>query len=452
METATPSVAKATLLTDLKHQGVILQKHSIISDIYSQSGPNAKSNEFQVHYWMLVFRHTFKDGGFFDVAVPTCYYNYEQFVTSAHIDFEMADVSTLSEKLTPIHNMIVNKILATSFKSDLEELLGLQFTPISVDVGTLHRHPGSSHSQRFSGTDLDANATNHGIVFPLKSGINKPSFSGILAVDSGICNVAHYEYRIVNGSYDTNDLTYVKGRCLALTLNDTYVAPTFSSLEVHFGLTAHTIPSKTKSDNSLVPVSISDRLTSLIKTLPAPNTQLVRSENVKIKSTTYSTSTWGGNFKSPAPYKLDIKTYQYGPTILAANLERHYDFHKIAYDKTKLVKMTLPELEAELTRMYNYKATPIPREDPKISGFTICTIPVFTDEELLKASRESLVTHLDALDTYYYGKQGPSILETEPEITNKELIDYILELYLNIYDEEQEATNGFNYQEFDFIG
>ena len=91
--TVSTGQTRALVPIDLKHHGIILQKHSIIQKMYEQSGPNAKSNEFQMHYWMLVFRHTFDDGGFFDIAVPTCYFNYEQFVSTAHVDFEMKDVS-----------------------------------------------------------------------------------------------------------------------------------------------------------------------------------------------------------------------------------------------------------------------------------------------------------------------------------------------------------------------
>ena len=403
-----------------------------------------------MHYWMLVFRHQFSDGGFFDIAIPTCYYNYEQFVTSAHIDFEMSDVSEISAKLAPLHNMITNQIMSSSFPQALSDLFQLQFEPLSVDVGTLHRHPGSSHSQRFSGTDLDANSTNHGIVFPLKSGINKPSFSGILAIDAGECNVAHYEYRLVNGSYDTSDLSYVKGRCIALTLNDTYVPPVISDLEKFFGASTPSVPYKTKSDSSLLSQDQIEQLTSLINLLPVPNTQCIRPENVKLKKHSFP------NYITPhEPYKLDLDRVEYGHSILAANLIRHYEFHNLPYVKTAIYSLSVPDLKADLIRLYNYKAPttkPVPDEPP--SSFSVCTIPVWTDAELALAPESKLIEHLDALDTYYYGKPSPSIIESEPDITREELIDYILELYVNIYDEEQEALNvkSTDFFEYDFIG
>lgn len=414
-----------------------------------------------MHYWMLVFRHQFEDEGFFDIAVPTCYFNYEQFVTGAHVDFEMKDVSDLSAKLTPLHNMISNQILATDFKARLEAIFGLSFEPLSVDVGTIHRHPGSSYSQRFSGTDLDANETHHGIVFPLRSGIDKPSFSGILAIDSTECNVAHYEYRIVNGSYDAKDLSYVKGRCLSITENNTYVAPTITAVQRFFGQTVTTPVLKTKEDASLIPLDVIQELERLISILPDPNIQCVRSEHVKVKP--YVSTIYGGGWNKPheqtAPYKLKFGEYSYSLSILLANLEKHYDYHKISYVSADLRKSSLTEIEARLTTVY---ALPEPQTKTTTSAkpvtetpttFGACPIKIMTDAETAAATKEELANHYDALDAYYYGRVSEPILTSEPVITKAELIDYIIELYLNIYDEEQEVSNGFNFNSYeDFIG
>lgn len=450
---ASTGQTRALVPIDLKNHGIILQKHSIIQKMYEQSGPNAKSNEFQMHYWMLVFRHTFDDGGFFDVAVPTCYFNYEQFVSVAHVDFEMKDVSELSEKLAPLHNMITNQILATSFKSDLETLFGVPFEPISVDVGTLHRHPGSSYSQRFSGTDLDANTTNHGIVFPLKSGVDKPSFSGILAVDGTECNVAHYEYRLVNGAYETNDMTYTKGRCLAITLNDTYTPPVLSAVQRFFGVVPSGTPLKTKEDSSLVPQTMIQTLNSLITLLPDPNIQLIRSENVKTRVTTTVTRYTGGGFTGSwingawvpnaetPPYKLAIADYDYPLQTLKFNYEKHMNFHKLPFKDEDIAKLNRTEMEEKLKEVYAYKA-PKKEEKPEVKAngkFLVCEILPHTEEELEALTREELIAHHDELDTYYYGKVSPSIAETETDVTKQELIGYITELYVNIYDEEQDS-------------
>ena len=422
---------KANLTTDLGNHGIILHKHSTITELYSLSGPNAKSNEFQMHCWMLVFRHKFPDASYLDIAVPTCYFNYEQFVTSAHVDFEMKDVSELSAKLQPVHNMVVSQILATTFTDDLENLFGFKFDLLSVDVGTLHRHPGGSARQAFSGTDLDANNTHHGIVFPLKSGVEKPSFSGILAVDSGICNVAHYEYRLVNGSYETNDMEYVKGRCVALTLNDTQVAPKLSLLEQAFGATVPALENKTRSNNSLISPQLEEQLTLLINKLPSPNLQLVRSENVKVRPVsivTYNTRIGA----TTVPHKFKLDTYDYPIYTLRYNYDAHVAYHGLPKDTAVYNKK---EMEAKLLWIYDYKAP------AKEFTFANCPIIPKTPEQLLALTILELHAHHDELEAYYYGQTSIPLSETEPDITPKEIIDYIQELYVNIVDEEKYKEN-----------
>lgn len=382
---------------------------------------------------MLVLRHTFEDGAFFDIAVPTCYFNYEQFVTAAHVDFEMKDVSELSAKLQPLHNMVLNQILATPFVTKIQELFGVNFELLSVDVGTIHRHPGGSARQSFSGTDLDANNTHHGIVFPLTSGTDKPSFSGILAVDGTECNVAHYEYRIVNGAYSTNDLSYTKGRCLALTLNDTFVPKPQTLIEKFFKLPEKPATIKVKEDNSIVPAETIYQLLDLIELLPSANTQLIRSENVKKKAVVYNSTYYKQNTQ---PYKLQFEIYDYPIHILKMNYNSHLAYNGLPEQKEDLTK---DQLLVKMREIYNYvkpvetkPATPTPT-----GQFRYCKIMVKTEEELLAMTQSDLIKHHDELDFYYYGKQAASISQLEPGITTKELIDYILELYLSIMDEEQ---------------
>ena len=435
-QTPTSKAKKANLTTDLKHHGIILHRHSTILDLYTQSGPNAKGNEFQMHYWMLIFRHQFEDGGFFDIAYPTCYFNYEQHVTSAHIDFEMKDVATISPKLLPIHNMLVNQILATGILDKLHQIFpGLSFTPISVDVGTLHRHPGSSHSQRFSGTDLDANDKHHGIVFPLTSGTDKPSFSGILAVDSGECNVAHYEYRLVNGSYATDNLSYVKGRCISITLNDTYTPPSRSAIENYFLSPVITAPRKIKEDHSILPPETVTALEQLISTLPTPNTLAVRPENVKVKQykpIQYSTP----SVAVTAPFKFNYKLYHYPHGVLLKNLEQHLNYHKLPYKPAELLTYNISQLHAKLDEVYNYVPPVVTPE------FTQCPHPIHTLEQLQALTRVDLIKHHNELDSYYYGVENEEIHLDDTTTTQLEIIDTILELYLCIHDEEQEALKN----------
>lgn len=200
-----------------KNQGVILLSGTTMQEIYKKTGPLADANEFQVHYWFLNFRLRAPDNSILDIAIPTCYFNYEQFVTGAHIDFELRDVKEMSAKVLPIHNMKANELINMGIKGKLEKMFNAKFEMMAMDFGSIHKHPGSSRSQSFSGTDYCKTAAEPGVVFPLaEASQDVPNFAGIMALDSKVNNVAHYEYRTVNGTLGT-DIEYVEGRCAALT-------------------------------------------------------------------------------------------------------------------------------------------------------------------------------------------------------------------------------------------
>lgn len=372
---------QTTLQTLIKDQschsnhGIILISEQAQQDIFTKSGLLAERNEFQTHYWFLNFRHIASDNSILDIAIPTVYFNYKQSVSGAHIDFEMKDVADLSTKLLPIHNMKVNELLAGNIKTKLESYFGISFQAMSVDVGSIHKHPGSSKHQAFSSTDLGKSPLDHGIVYPLGSATDdKPNFAGIMAIDSGSCNVAHYEYRTGNGTLGT-DITYSKGRCCAIIYKDRDPRQ-LSIVEQMF----------TKPTNNYVKESQS-LLSELDHTLLAeilleinfkPFTDTVRPENlVAIAPTTFAYNP----FKSYA--KQPIKTTYKQPC--------------------------LPGLEPEL---------------PKC----------FDKEELDKMPIQDLTQHLKELDTYYY--EGPISAEDYEDFTEPELVDQILEMYVLITEED----------------
>lgn len=374
------TLQQTTLPIQIKDQsspsnhGIILISDQAMQDIYTKSGALAERNEFQTHYWFLNFRHIASDNSILDIAIPTVYFNYKQTVSGAHIDFEMKDVAELSAKLLPVHNMKVNELLAGNIKTELENYFNVSFQAMSVDVGSIHRHPGSSRHQSFSGTDLAKSPTDHGVVYPLGSASNnKPNFAGIMAIDSGVCNVAHYEYRTANGTLGT-DIEYSKGRCCAIIYKDKVTNP-LSIVEQMFSTPVNNY---IKENSSLVSTLDHTLLAEmLLKIGFKPFTDTVRPENL----TAMPSIAFAYNpFKSYA--KQPIKATYKQPC--------------------------LPGLEPQL---------------PKC----------FDKEELVKMDLQTLTNHLRELDTFYY--EGPVSAEDYEDFTEAELVEQIQEMYVLIIED-----------------
>jgi len=293
------------------NQGVILLNHKSIQAIYDQSGPLAKSCEFQVHYWTLNLRYRAEDDSILDIAIPTVYFNYEQKVSGAHIDFEMEEVKDLSEKLEPLHNVKVNELLVTGIVQRISDIYGVAFQAMSSDINSIHRHPGGSSRQSFSGTDLMKTPNNLGVVFPLESGVDDtPNFAGIMALDSGENNTAHYEYRVVNGTLGT-DIEYVKGMCTAITIKPAEQPSMVARL---FGKVEKSASTRRYSGSAKEHVSF-DLLESEAENLYLnlgfeANCQAVRPENVKAKPARAKTITYTTPDSKKVKTKAELEQLQ----------------------------------------------------------------------------------------------------------------------------------------------
>lgn len=309
-----------------------------MQSIFKKSGPKAKANEFQVHYWALVLRFKGEDQSILDIAIPTCYFNYPQEVTSAHIDFELKDVINTSTKVEPLHNMKTNQILASGIVEQIEATLGVTFEKLSVPFNSIHRHPGSRKSQSFSGTDLCKDPKEPGVVYPLQSAKNDlPNFAGIMTIDSGTCNVAHYEYRTANGELGTN-IEYTKGGCTALITDKLQKLSEVEQL----------LQFKQENPNYITLNKV--ELSPFIETLETlfdsidfqPSTDAINPDYVKSKSWNYnSTKTTGiQSYTSPK------KTQQTGVQTIE-NLVLYFD------DKV-LEKFTEKKLEELIGKLSDY--------------------------------------------------------------------------------------------------
>ena len=95
---------------------------STLQSIFTSSGPKAVNNEFQVHYWALVMRHTAVDGSLLDVCIPTTFFNYKQEVSGAAINFEMKDVKEMSDRAEAIHNHVLKSFNLDEISTDLKNV------------------------------------------------------------------------------------------------------------------------------------------------------------------------------------------------------------------------------------------------------------------------------------------------------------------------------------------
>jgi len=316
-------------------QGVILIDSRAMQEIFVKSGPLAKDNEFQVHYWFLNLRFRAPDNSILDIAIPTAYFNYKQEVSKAAIGFNMKQIGEISDQIKPLHNVKVNQLLELGIAEQFEALLGVKFETQSAQYGSIHRHPGSSSYQSFSTTDLALESEEPGVVFPFgEAKEDRPNFAGIMAIDNGQCRVAHYEYRTANGTLGT-DIEYVQANCAAIVIQE---EATLSTVQRLFG------EDPKRSYTTLDNCSQSEAVIGIEKIAHelflgegySPSTNIISEDNLSLKP---------------------VKTYNYNTASYA------YDKPHVTMTKDDLNKLPLVELnniqknlhfKVKATRLYSY--------------------------------------------------------------------------------------------------
>lgn len=389
---ATGAVIKSPAIKDsidTSNYGLIALPQACLQDIFKRSGPLATSAEFQVDYWNLVFRHTFPDNSIIDIAVPLVFFNYPQEVSGVRIDFEMKDVSAISDKLLPVANNLASAVLATEFPAALSSLFNLEFETLLVPLNTIHRHPGGSAHQSFSGTDLTQNPDKHGVVYPWKvAEPNTANFAGIMAIDKGICNLAHMEYRLVEGTLGV-DIAYRQGGCVAYSYSMTSKSDAQAVLSTEPDLTIY------EKGTTTISPAVASSLQHLYRKLFSvftPMTDFVFEENITARKT--STFAW------PDMTKSKPGTTQY-----------------IKYTKETLQTMDINILRATL------RTTALAIADD-----------IYTATELLEYTREQLI---EELEIYYQTVENRSSKKEKEDfdfLTITQLEDmylYDLRVYLN---------------------
>ena len=272
--------------------------------------------------------------------------------------------------------MVVNQLLAEYDFSGYEL--------INVPLNTLHRHPTGISS--FSGTDYRKDhEKDTGIVFPLATGKNTPSFSSIIYNDP--VKMVHGEYRLANGAVASDEgITYTQGRCASIVQ-----APmTIPSQAAHFfGDQPTDLSYIVNKQNLQIPESFIDTLKNIKYT---PNTQFVKPENVKQKTYT-TTSKFSTQF--PKSTRKEVQKHSTPSTNITTALAE--DFKK------------------------NYGITMLPIVD------------------ILKLNLRDAKRQLLHLEKHYYGKDDPTInLESYSDYAIHELKDQIIETQELIIEEVED--------------
>ena len=161
---AQPAIATPTDTKDVTKLSVLLLRQSTLNNISAICQPVAGGSEFQVHYRALVVRIKNENREFI-LSIPTAFYNFEQKVASASVDYHLDNVEKAAAVAKPISDLVIKEI----FKE--MPLLGMlkdmydgiaEVTYEEVNSGSMHRHPGRFG---FSGTDYTKNPRNPGVIY-----------------------------------------------------------------------------------------------------------------------------------------------------------------------------------------------------------------------------------------------------------------------------------------------
>lgn len=305
--------------------GILMMNQENIESIRTKSGILANSNEYQVHYHMLVARvkFPFEDSvEVLDIGIPTVYFNYAQKVNSAAIDFNIVDVTNVSNATKPIATMIQNQLFAT--ENSLGSKIAAYFKNNEIsweahEYSNIHRHPGKLHS--FSGTDLSTDPNDPGICFPLSKANGSPIFSSIIThQNKTVTTLGHTEYRIAVGDLiDGNEIAYYRGKSITLVKQDT--PKPMSPLKTLLGL-SNSDKVLTVKDGLPISAVVEDLMKILAESDYSANTDLVIDTNVEAKTYVNAYGYYYGNGGWPYGKKQEAVTEDGTPPVVIGNPQK----------------------------------------------------------------------------------------------------------------------------------
>lgn len=393
--------------TNTNNSAIVIWNKETLNDIIKKSGSIANSCEIQIHYHALVNRITLIDGSIMDICFPTVVFNYKQEVTHSHVDFELTDVEAMSAALTPVAQVLNDTQMTylnncdapTKFCNEIgipkNSIKSVEY--FSTFVNTLHKHPTGVAS--FSGTDLSKRIdAETGVVFPLVKGSSTPSFSSIIY--NNPIRMIRTEYRLATGDVSTpKGITYQKGNCITITYGkvdrvsivnkalfvDEDAPKTFKHNLNNETMQYEVIESsgKLKIKQSIVDLILKYFASNAL----TPNTDFIYAENITAyKSAKMKTTkpTYSAKKQSEKPGEVEVGAHNW--------------------------EMIYAQVDSIFEKCYD--------------------VVLLTQQELDNMDEMSKISHLEELETAYYG--APT---ADPETTNDTLDLDIAELQITILQE-----------------
>ncbi len=179
---------------DSTTMSTVLFRQSILDTIGEMCLPTAGDSEFQVHYRSLQIIIGSKSGQRLVVTIPTVFFNMPQKVSRASVDFNLDEVSAVSEQVAPVSEALSEKFLA-AFPVALFENLGFTIEAREAEIGSMHRHPGAFG---FSGTDLGNRVKKPGVIFRTMEAEDRIQVDSVMYIPEKSVNIYTTETRVID--------------------------------------------------------------------------------------------------------------------------------------------------------------------------------------------------------------------------------------------------------------
>ncbi len=188
------NTTKPTTGTQDSTLSVMLYTQKSLDEIAALCKPKAGGSEFQVHCRgaQIVIKKP-EGTSRLVFTIPTYYFNMPQKVSSGSVDFNLDEVSEISNQIAPMSIKMVEAI-GESFPTQNFKDLGYDVSFRELEMGSLHRHPGDFG---FSGTDLDNQVEKPGVIFRNLKCVDKIQVDSVMYIPGSKVKIVTTETRVV---------------------------------------------------------------------------------------------------------------------------------------------------------------------------------------------------------------------------------------------------------------